>query len=252
MTAVGDLLEVVVPRWNVARRVHALTTLRGGGVSQGPYASLNLGGRTGDDPGCVAENRCRVQRAFGVPADPVWMKQVHGTRCLQLADAREGEEADGSYTLTPGTVCAVLTADCLPLFMSDGEGRRVGLFHVGWKGLAAGIVEQALSIFDSSPQVHCWLGPAIGPDAFEVGPEVRDALHAPGNESCFMASANEGRWMADLYRLVAHRLQRAGIDNVAWDETACTYKDPDRFFSYRREHRCGRMASLIWIEHEQE
>lgn len=246
--AMSDALEAVEPRWDVPRRVRALTTLRGGGVSTGPYASLNLGDHAGDDPGHVAENRRRLREAFGVPGKPVWLTQVHGTRCLDLADAHENEAADGSHTVTPGLVCAVLTADCLPLFVSDGEGRRVGLFHVGWKGLAAGIVEQALSIFTPGAGTRCWLGPAIGPDAFEIGPEVREALEAPGNESCFRRSTRGGRWLADLYGLVAHRLHRGGVDDVDWDPAACTYNDPDRFFSYRREHHCGRMASLIWIE----
>lgn len=245
---VRDGIDVRPALWQAPRRVRALTTLRGGGVSPEPFASLNLGAHVGDDPACVAENRRRLRHALNLPDEPRWLKQVHGTRCVDLAAAGAGEEADGSYASTAGKVCAVLTADCLPLFVCDTAGERVGLFHVGWKGLAAGIVEQALSAFADRSGVHCWLGPAIGPGAFEVGPEVRDALQAPGNESCFTPSTHTGRWMADLYGLVAHRLRQGGVNNVSWDETACTYNDADRFFSYRRSRRCGRMASLIWID----
>lgn len=244
----GEMLETIPARWDAPPRVRALTTLRPGGVSTGPYASLNLGGRAGDDPGRVAENRRRVRQALGVPDEPCWLKQVHGARCIDLADARPGEEADGSYTGTAGRVCAVLTADCLPLFVWDAGSGRVGLFHVGWKGLAAGIVERALSIFADRPDIHCWLGPSIGPGAFEIGTEVREALDASGNESCFRPSSNTGRWIADLYGLVAHRLRLGGVHRIAWDEAACTYSDPERFFSYRRSPQCGRMASLIWID----
>lgn len=235
-------------RWNAPARVRAVTSLRRGGVSTGPYASLNLGDRAGDDPVRVTENRRRLRYALNLPDEPFWLKQMHSTRCIDLAVAGADGEADGAFATGPGRVCAVLTADCLPLFASDARGERVGLFHVGWKGLAAGIVEQALSLFADRGDMHCWLGAAIGPGAFEVGPEVRDALEAPGNDSCFAPSVNEGRWMADLYGLVAHRLRRGGVDEVSWDPTACTYNDSERFFSYRRSHRCGRMASLIWID----
>lgn len=243
-----EQIDTLPASWQAPARVRALTTLRAGGVSTGPFASLNMGGHVGDDPPHVTENRRRVRRVLKIPQEPRWLKQVHGTRCVDLADTGIGEEADGGYTDSPGAVCAVLTADCLPLFVCDTAGQRVGLFHVGWKGLAAGIVEQALSVFADRPGIHCWLGPSIGPGAFEIGPEVRDALETPGNATCFTASTNPGRWMADLYRLVAHRLWRGGAGSVAWDATACTYNDAQRFFSYRRSHPCGRMASLIWID----
>lgn len=242
-----EAVEAIAAGWNAPPGVRAFTTLRRGGISTGPYESLNLGTRAGDDPGHVAENRRRLRRALNVPGEPAWLQQVHGTRCIDVGNAGPDEEADGGYTGAAGPVCAVLTADCLPLFVADVDGGRVGLFHVGWKGLAAGVVERALLVFDGR-DIRCWLGPSIGPDAFEIGPEVRDALALRGNESCFKPSMNEDRWMADLYRLVAHRLHRAGVRDVGWDETACTYSDPVRFFSYRRSKRCGRMASLIWID----
>lgn len=243
-----EQVAAVAARWRAPGRVRALTTLRRGGVSEGPFATLNMGGHVGDTAARVAENRRRARQALRVPDEPVWLTQVHGTRCVDLAKAGGAEEADGSYSDSPGRVCAVLTADCLPLFICDTEATRVGLFHVGWKGLAAGIVEQALSIFADRPRVCCWLGPSIGPGAFEVGGEVREALEARGNSSCFSPSANGGRWMADLYGLVAHRLRAGGVDDVSWDESACTFSDAERFFSYRRSGTCGRMASLIWID----
>lgn len=247
MTAT-EQIEVLAARWQAPRRVRALTTLRSGGVSGGPFASLNLGDHVGDDPGHVAENRRRVRHAFNLPAEPGWLRQVHGTRCIDLTDAGGGERADGSYTELAGRVCAVLTADCLPLFLCDAAGERVGLFHVGWRGLAEGIVEQALAIFADRPGVHCWLGPSIGAQAFEIGPEVRDALATPDNGACFTPSPRDGRWLADLYGLVAHRLRQGGLHDIAWDEAVCTYSDGERFFSHRRAGQCGRMASLIWID----
>lgn len=241
-------VETEAARWRAPLGVRALTTLRGGGLSRDSYASLNLGDHVGDDPASVNENRRRLRDALRLPEEPVWLRQVHGTRCVNLADAAAGDEADGSFTDVPGRVCAVLTADCLPLFICDVNGGRVGLFHVGWKGLAAGIVERAISAFADRGELLCWLGPAIGPAAFEVGPEVRDRLEAPGNADCFTPSANPGRWLADLYGLVAHRLRRGGVHEVSWNPDACTYSQPERYFSYRREPTCGRMASLIWID----
>lgn len=246
--AASEGIRAVAARWQAPAWARAVTTLRGGGASTGPFASLNLGGRAGDEPARVTENRRAVRRALELPGEPAWLRQVHGARCVDLASAGADEAADGAYTDLPGRVCAVLTADCLPLFMCDARRRRIGLFHVGWKGLAAGIVEQAMAVCDDPSAVHCWLGPSIGPAAFEVGPEVREALVLPGNEVCFQPSANAGRWMADLYRLTAHRLHRGAVRRVGWDETACTYSDPERFFSHRRANPCGRMASLIWID----
>jgi YfiH family protein len=241
-------IETVAARWRAPAGVRALTALRGGGVSRGPFASLNLGDHVGDDPARVSDNRRLLRQALALPAEPVWLRQVHGTRCVDLADAAAGEEADGGFTQIPRRVCAVLTADCLPLFICDADGERVGLFHVGWKGLAAGMVERALAVFADRRDLHCWLGPSIGPAAFEVGPEVRDRLEAPGNGDCFAPSGNPGHWLVDLYGLVAHRLRQGGVPQVSWDPDACTYSQPERYFSYRREPTCGRMASLIWID----
>jgi len=243
-----DNVLVITADWRAPPRVRAVTTLRRGGVSAGPYASLNLAAHVDDCRAHVSENRRRLRQALELPDEPRWLEQVHGTRCVDLAVAGADETADGSYTDGPGRVCAVLTADCLPLFVADSAGRRIGLFHVGWRGLAGGMVERALAVFAGSADIHCWLGPAIGPAAFEVGPEVREALALDGNDHCFSPSARAGRWLADLYGLVAHRLRRGGVDNVNWDPAACTFTDAERFFSHRRSAPCGRMASLIWVQ----
>jgi polyphenol oxidase len=243
-----ERIEALPARWQAPRRVRALTTLRRGGVSTGPYASLNMAAHVGDEPdprGGEPPPRAARPGHSGRAGMVAPGTRVH---CIELGDAGGAEPADGSYTGSVGAVCAVLTADCLPLFVCDADAERVGLFHVGWKGLAAGMVERALSIFADQRDIHCWLGPCIGPGAFEIGPEVRDALAAPGNDTCFRPSTNPGRWMADLYELVAHRLGCGGVDRVDWDAAACTWSDEQRFFSYRRAGQCGRMASLIWID----
>lgn len=248
--AVADGPAVLTARWQAPSRVRAVTTLRHGGVSEGPFTSLNLAAHVDDSIEHVLENRRRLRRALDLPEEPRWLEQVHGVRCvnLDLAEAGDEEAADGSYTDDPGRVCAVLTADCLPLFVSNSAGNRVGLFHVGWRGLADGMVERALEVFADSADIHCWLGPAIGPAAFEVGPEVREALAVADNDHCFSPSTRPGHWLADLYGLVAQRLRCGGVDNVDWDSAACTFTDEARFFSHRRSGPCGRMASLIWIQ----
>lgn len=248
--AAADGPSVLSARWQAPPRVRAVTTLRHGGVSEGPFTSLNLAAHVEDAAEHVLENRRRLRHALDLPDEPKWLGQVHGTRCVDLAEAGDNEIADGSFTDEPGRVCAVLTADCLPLFVSDGAGQRVGLFHVGWRGLAGGMVERALEVFAGSTDIHCWLGPAIGPAAFEVGPEVREALAVADNDHCFSPSTRPGHWLADLYGLVAHRLRRGGVENVDWDPAACTFTDATRFFSHRRSAPCGRMASLIWIQPE--
>lgn len=248
MAAAPEIPLLITAGWRAPAPVRALTTLRHGGVSGGPFASLNLAAHVDDRIENVLENRRRLRRALDLPAEPRWLRQEHGSRCLDLADTGGDPPADGSYTDGPGRVCAILTADCLPLFVCDSTASRVGLFHVGWRGLAGGMVEQALAVFAGASEIHCWLGPAIGPAAFEVGAEVRQALAVAGNDHCFSPAARPGHWLADLYGLVAHRLRRGGAINIDWDPTACTFSDPARFFSHRRSAPCGRMVSLIWIQ----
>ncbi len=241
------LPELLYPDWPASPRIRAVMTTRYGGVSQGVYSSLNLGDHVADDPEHVLRNRQRLRDAAGLPAEPVWLKQVHGCDVVEAGQA--GCEADAVYTGRSGVVCAVLTADCLPLLLSDRSGQAVCAVHAGWRGLAAGVIERALSRFQAPAEsLLAWLGPAIGPAAFEVGDEVRQAFLDidQGDEVAFQPS-NPGFWRADLYRLARLRLNRAGVGFIGGGDY-CTVTDRERFFSYRRDGVTGRMASLIWIE----
>lgn len=236
--------------WPVPGRVRALTTLRTGGVSGGPFASLNLGARVGDDPGAVATNRQRLAAAAGLPAEPVWLKQVHGVRVVQ-ADPPNVREADADAAVTdqPGVVCAVLTADCLPVFLARMDGSAVAVAHAGWRGLAAGVIESTIAALDPAHgPLAAWLGPAIGPDAFEVGPEVREAfVDCHADDASAFHPGHGDRYLADLYALARARLSRAGVTTVSGGGH-CTYAEEAAFFSHRRDGLSGRMASLIWME----
>lgn len=241
-------VDVIQAGWDAPSRVQAFTTLRSGGVSRSPYDSLNLAAHVEDDPASVAVNRARLRQCWRLPAEPVWLKQIHATNIVQAERYSAERTADGSHTRKPGVVCAILTADCLPLFLCSADGTQVGLFHVGWKGLVKGMVDRAINSFAHCGKIIAWLGPAIGADAFEIGQEVKIALEQSLQPEldCFQPG-HQGKWLADLSALVAHELRRR---NVAcdYDATLCTYTDQARFFSYRRSQRCGRMASLIWIE----
>ncbi len=235
--------------WPAPPGVRAITTLRGGGSSGPPYDSFNLADHVGDRPQAVAQNRAYLGAALGLPAQPVWLRQVHGTRVVHAAAAAAGSTADGSYADAAGLVCAVLTADCLPVLLCDSAGKRVAALHAGWRGLAAGILESGIEAMGLAPEtLMAWLGPAIGPSAFEVGPEVREALAGddPVARTLFSAGRDD-RFFADLCGLARLRLQRAGVSRV-YGGGLCTASDPARFYSYRRDGECGRMASLIWLE----
>ncbi len=238
------------PQWPLPDRVRALTTLRSGGMSSGPWSSFNLGDQVGDDPEAVAANRRLLVDHFALPASPNWLRQVHGREVVVLPGGGSSPEADAAVTREPGVVCAVLTADCLPVFLGDRQGQAVGIAHAGWRGLAAGVIEAAVEAMDVAPgQLHAWLGPAISQAAFEVGGEVREAMLAedPGADAAFQASGQ--RWRADLYRLAARRLESLGVAGVHGGGR-CTFSEREAFFSHRREAPCGRMASLIWLENE--
>ncbi len=246
-----DRWQVIDARWTAPRRVRAFTTTRAGGVSVGAFSRLNLADHVGDDPRRVAENRRRLIKLGRLPAEPVWLNQVHGTRVVNAAASIPDTRADSSFADQPGVVCAVLTADCVPVFLCDRAGERVGIVHVGWRGLAAGVIEASLKRFAvATADMLAWLGPAIGPQAFEIGDDVKNALDdgRPGCGSCFTARRHERKWMANLYALVRRRLHAAGVDNCHYDESLCTFSQPDRFFSYRRDRNSGRMASVIWID----
>jgi YfiH family protein len=243
-------LDWIVPDWPAPARVGALLTTRAGGVSAGPRATMNLGGSGDDDPRALAENRRRFE-AF-LPAEPAWLRQVHGTAVARLTrTVSPTPVADAAVTAERGVVCAILTADCLPVLFADRAGTAVGIAHAGWRGLAAGVLDETLAALrelGAAPaDVVAWLGPAIGPAAFEVGEDVRDAFCTPdpGAAGNF-APHRAGKWHADLYALARRRLARLGVTRVDGGDF-CTYTDAARFFSYRRERRCGRMAAAIWL-----
>lgn len=243
-------VDLLIPDWNVPATVRALATTRGGGRSAAPYAGLNLGAHVGDDPASVAANRRRLRQGEPpLPADPLWLRQVHGTRVLLAESYREGAEADACIARTPGLVCAVLTADCLPLLLCADDASVVGAVHAGWRGLAAGVVEACVAAMETPPaRLLAWLGPAIGPLAYEVGHEVRDVFrsHDAAAQRAFTPHG-QGKWLCDLYLLARQRLAALGVERVSGGD-CCTFGDPRRFYSYRRDGLTGRMASCIWLD----
>jgi polyphenol oxidase len=242
-------LALLRPDWPVPPSVAAAVTTRAGGVSTGPWASLNLGDHVGDDPASVAENRRRLRVALGLAVEPGWLAQVHGTAVARLDAVRGARpEADAAVAFAPGPACAILTADCLPVLLCDAAGTRVGAAHAGWRGLAGGVIEAAVAALGCPPDdLLAWLGPAIGQDAFEVGGDVRAAFVDEDARAASAFRPNErGRWQANLEALARLRLARAGVTRVyggGW----CTHADPARWYSHRRDGRCGRMASLVWL-----
>jgi polyphenol oxidase len=247
------------PAWPAPTGVRALSTFRSGGASAAPYASLNLGGHVGDLAQAVAENRRRLKAAAGLPAEPAWLTQVHGTSVVDLdaaqdaaadlADVGSVATADAAFTRRRGRVCAILTADCLPVLLAADSGDLVAAAHAGWRGLAGGVIEATVQALPVAPdQLMAWLGPAIGPQHFEVGAEVREAVLAgdPGADSAFATNAR-GRFMADLSALARRRLAALGIDRV-YGGGQCTFADENRYFSHRRDGATGRQATLIWLE----
>lgn len=241
----------IVPDWPAPRNVKAFITTRSGGVSVGPHASFNLGLRADEDPVTVAQNRAILQQHL--PQTPKWLRQVHGARVVD-ADAvdPEGEspQADASVAHNPDTVCPVMIADCLPVLFANRAGTRVAGAHAGWRGLSGGVLDntvQALREAGDAPQdLLAYIGPGIGPTAFEVGADVHAAFTAQdaGAASAFVAHA-PGKWLADLFALARRALARAGVTAVYGGEL-CTYSDPQRFYSYRRDRVTGRMAAFIW------
>ncbi len=226
-----------------------MVTTRRGGTSAGPYASFNLADHTGDDRTHVQRNRALLRDTLKLPADPSWLKQVHGTRVVDVVTVESGATADGAYANANGVVCAILTADCLPIFVCDREGGEVALLHAGWRGLAAGVIEAGLQQFRApAPELVVWLGPAIGAKAYEVGNEVRQTFLAQDRAAAraFVPSAS-GKWYMDIYRIARGRLAAAGVRSIHGGEY-CTATQADLFFSYRRDGATGRMASLLWLD----
>ena len=251
--------KIIRAEWPAPPGVHAITTTRGGGVSAPPYDTFNLALHVGDEEASVHQNRRRLRMALKLEnalardphegmAEPAWLEQVHGKHVVVVGDAAPSEPADAAVAFEPGRLCVVLTADCLPVLLCDRGGTRVGIAHAGWRGLASGVVEAAVAALRCpSAELMAWLGPAIGPQSYEVGEEVRAAFVAqdPDADVAFAPNAR-GRRQADLYALARLRLARAGVEEIHGGDR-CTYSEPGCFFSHRRDGRCGRMASLIWL-----
>lgn len=238
--------------WAAPANVHALTTTRKGGVSVAPYAGLNLGDHVADDPAAVATNRQQLIDELGLQTPPQWLQQVHGVQVVQAQPDGQVPEADACWSDQAGQACIVMTADCLPVFFTDRQGSKVAVAHAGWRGLADGILEQTLNCFANPADVLCWLGPAIGPDAFEVGGEVRAQFCAqlPASEQAFkpvVGKEAEDKWLADIYQLARLRLNAAGVTAISGGDH-CTFSNADNFYSYRRDGVTGRMASIIWLD----
>jgi len=240
---------LIIPDWPAPAHVRALQTTRRGGVSVAPYASLNLGSHVGDVPLSVARNRQSLNTLL--PSEPVWLEQVHGT---VVADAdRAGCRTVADACIARRGVCVVMTADCLPVLLCDRQGSVVGAVHAGWKGLAAGVIEatvQAMGV--PSDGLMAWLGPAIGPQAFEVGGEVRSEFmrQDPQAAAAFTPSHLQGggvKYLADLYALARLRLHELGITAI-YGGDRCTWSEPEQFFSYRRDGVTGRQGTFIWLE----
>jgi len=241
--------DFIIPDWPAPANVRAVVTTRNGGVSKGDFASFNLADHVGDDQQDVAENRRLLpQYVNELPEVPLWLKQVHGTVCVDVDQSKPGVEADASWTETPSKVCAVLTADCLPLLLCDESGSIVSAVHAGWQGLAKGVIEASVKSLPVAPEkLLAWMGPAIGPKAFEVGADVRNQffLHSAEAAEAFTSLPN-GKWLGDLYLLARQRLNALGVMRIHGGGE-CTVTDQQRFFSFRRDKVTGRMASLIWL-----
>lgn len=234
--------------WPAPSNVHAVTTTRIGGSSFAPYASFNLAEHVEDDAIAVTENRARLRELLLLPSDPVWLTQVHGNRMIDAADQNADRRADASMSNTPGIVCSVMTADCLPVLLCNTAGTRVAAAHAGWRGLLAGVIEQTIEAMQTdNDELMVWLGPAIGPQSYEVGAEVRETflLINQASEAAFKPTG-ESKWLMDIYALARLRLGDMGITNIHGGDL-CTYSDAERFYSYRRDGVTGRMASLIWM-----
>jgi YfiH family protein len=254
------MTDFIVPDWtNVPANVGALSTLRQGGVSRAPYddgaggGGLNLGTHVGDRPEDVRQNRALLRALL--PAEPAWLSQVHGITVLDADKVSNAPEADACISTRPGTVCVIQTADCLPVLLCDAGGRVIGAAHAGWRGLAAGVLENTVARMRTAGagQILAWLGPAIGPGRFEVGQDVQSAFVERYGDSVDTWPAfspiegQPGKYLADIYRLASMALNRIGVDRI-YGGGLCTVADHRRFYSYRRDKTTGRMASLIWLK----
>jgi len=240
--------DFIQPDWPAPENIKAYTTTRNTGVSEASYASFNLATHVNDNPQHVLKNRAILKQSLNLPAEPVWLEQVHGV-CVLDTDNYSSNQADAAFSTHIKQVCVVMTADCLPVLICNRQGTKVAAAHAGWRGLQAGIIERTIDALQEDP-ASCllWLGPAIGAQAFEVGDEVREAFvnEMPTTAEAFVAN-RPGHWLADIYQLARIRLQKKGVNEI-YGGGLCTYTDSSRFYSYRRDNHSGRMASLIWRE----
>lgn len=242
-------LAFIIPHWPAPANVKALQTTRSGGISRGPYDSLNLGEHVQDDPLAVAHNRQLLSPYL--PSEPVWVNQVHGVEVIDAAKSGCLENADGAFTTQADVVCVTMTADCLPVLLCDKAGTVVAAVHAGWRGLCDGVIEAAIAKMSVEPaDILAWLGPAIGPNAFEVGNDVREQFMQKDAQAISAFKSHGDKWLCDIYTLAKQRLVSAGVKAIyggSVNEEFCTYTDAERFFSFRRDNLTGRMASLIWL-----
>lgn len=250
--------DIIFPRWPAPAGIHAAFTLRSGsGISQPPFDTCNIAAHVGDEPHAVAGNRARLRASLGLPEEPAWLEQVHGNRVVDLDTGGLGETrlagspgADAAVTRAPGRICAIQVADCMPVLFAAADGSAIGAAHAGWRGLAGGVLEATVRAMRTPPEeLLVWLGPAIGQSHFEVGEEVRAAFMAADTGAAAAFTANQrGRWQCDLQTLARRKLAALGVSGpCVFGGSWCTYADAGRFFSYRRDGRCGRMAALIWM-----
>ena len=241
----------LIPDWSAPAHVRAVSTTRYGGVSRGNYFSMNPAAHVHDDERAVMQNRRLVQQILGLRNQPYWLDQYHSTRIVDLDRAGPDCRADGSTVTRDEAACVVMTADCLPVLLTDRKGQRIAALHAGWRGLADGILEAGVEQFSPADDVIAWLGPAIGPEKFEVGEEVISLLSTENltQAAWCRKSAKTGKWLVDIYKLASLRLQMSGVTEVSGGGY-CTFTDEQRFFSYRRQGDCGRMATLIWLDHQ--
>ncbi len=238
--------DLIVPDWPAPANIRAFSTTRNGGFSETPWRSLNLGVRCGDEPQHTTKNRQLLRRLL--PSEPHWLRQVHGNRVLDLDTDRQPEsEADAATCTTAGQVCAIVTADCLPVLFCNQAGTKIAAAHAGWRGLAAGVLEATVAAMDcQAGELLAWLGPAIGPNAFEVGQDVFDAFVHTDMDNAIAFKPHGDRWLADLYALARLALMRVGVERISGGQY-CTYTQQEKFFSYRRDGETGRMATVIWL-----
>ncbi|TKF23276.1 peptidoglycan editing factor PgeF [Vibrio genomosp. F6] len=243
-------MKLIIPQWSAPKNIKAFSSTRFDGVSNGVYKGLNLGTHVGDDESIVIQNRNRLVKHSNMPSNPIWLNQTHSTTVLNIGSPTESIlDADGLFTQQPNVVCSAMTADCLPVLLTNTQGSQVAAVHAGWRGLANGILENAVEKFDG--EVIAWLGPAIGKNAFEVGDDVVNAF-VEFDEHAIEAfqpqsQPQANKYLADIGLLATQRLNRAGVQSV-FNSNLCTYRDADSFYSYRRDGITGRQAAFIWIE----